>query len=202
MSYIPRICLGLLFLVACGSAVLSSQAEAPPATQARETFENVLGGKYTLPNPDACKAIVLLFVGYDCPISNAYSPEILRICKEYTPKNVAFCVVYADADLTREQARQHAKEYGYDCPAILDPEMKLARKVGATIKPEVAVLSPKGELLYRGRINDLYTDFGKKRPKATTHDLRNALDAVLAGKPVAVSRTKAIGCYIDFPEKK
>jgi hypothetical protein len=125
----------------------------------------------------------------------------LRLCKEYTPKKVAFCVVYADADITKDDARKHAKEYGSTCPAILDPEMKLARKVGATVKPEAAVLSPKGELLYLGRINDLHSDFGKKRPQPSQHDLKDALNAVLAGKPVPVPRTRAVGCYIDFPDK-
>jgi len=165
-------------------------------------FVDVLGDKYRLPGPADCKAIVLLFVGYDCPISNGYAPELMRLCKEYTPKKVAFCVVYADADIATDDALKHAKEYGYTCPAVLDPEMKLARKVGATVKPEAAILTPKSELLYRGRIDDLYIDFGKKRVQPTTRDLKDALDAVLAGKPVPVARTKALGCYIDFPDTK
>jgi hypothetical protein len=162
---------------------------------------NVLGGKFRLPGPAECKAVALIFVGHDCPISNGYSPEIVRICKEYMPKKVAFCVVYADADLGKDVAQKHAREYGYCCPAVLDPEMKLARRVGASIKPEAAVLSPKGELVYRGRINDLYIDFGKKRAHPTRHDLKEALNAILAGKPVPVARTRAVGCYIDLPEK-
>ena len=167
-----------------------------------EEFVDVLGDKYRLPGPDECKAVVLLFVGHDCPISNGYAQVVVRLCKEYLPKKVAFCVVYADADIKKDVARKHAKEYGYTCPAVLDPEMKLARKVGATVKPEVAVLDPKGDVLYRGRIDDLHTAFGKKRPQPTTHDLTDALDAVLAGKPVPVARTKAVGCYIDFPDAK
>lgn len=178
----------------------------PPASRAdepiRDPFVDVHGKRYTLPGPDDCQAIVLIFVGYDCPISNGYAPEVVRLCKEYTPHKVAFCVVYADADITLEEARQHAKDYGYPCPAILDPTMKLARAVEATVKPEVAVLSPQGELLYRGRINDLYLDYGKKRPQPTKHDLKEALNAILANKPVPVPRTKAVGCYIDFPDKK
>jgi thiol-disulfide isomerase/thioredoxin len=168
----------------------------------QDSFVDVRGDRYTLPGPDDCQAIVLIFVGYDCPISNGYAPEVVRLCKEYTPHKVAFCVVYADADITPEEARQHAKDYGYPCPAILDPTMKLARMVKATVKPEAAVLSPQGELLYRGRINDLYYGYGKKRTQPTQHDLKEALNAILANKPVPVPRTKAVGCYIDFPDKK
>ncbi|MCS7021052.1 MAG: redoxin family protein [Gemmataceae bacterium] len=166
-----------------------------------DAFVDVLGDKWRLPGPESCKAVVLIFIGYDCPISNAYAPEIARLRKEYEPKKVAFCMVYADADLTKEAARKHAKEYGYSSPAILDPQMKLARKVGASVKPEAAVLSPTGELLYLGRINDLYSDFGKRRLQPTTHDLKNALDAILSGKSVPVARTKAIGCYIEVPPR-
>ncbi len=164
-----------------------------------DEFVDVLADKYRLPGPGDCQAVVLIFTGYDCPISNRYAPEVVRLCKEYTPKQVAFCIVYADAGITKDAARKHAKEFGYTCPAILDPELKLARRVGATIKPEAAVLSPKGNLVYRGRIDNLYADFGKPRPRPTTHDLKDALDNVLAGKPVPVAHTKAVGCFIDFP---
>lgn len=194
-------CLLVAVLLAVG--VRPTQADPPPADkQVKEEFVDVLGDKYRLPGPDDCKAVVLLFIGNDCPISNGYSKEIVRLCKEYMPKKVAFCVVYAEADISQDDARKHAKDYGYCCPAILDPKMTLALKVGARVKPEAAVLSPKGELLYLGRIDDIYADFGKKRAEPTCRDLKNALDAVLAGNPVPVARTKAIGCYIDLPEKK
>ena len=117
------------------------------------------------------------------------------------PKKVAFCVVYADADISKDDARKHAKEYRFCCPAVLDPKMTLALKVGATVKPETAVLSPKGELLYLGRIDNRYVDFGKRREQVTSQELRDALVAVLAGKPVATPRSKAIGCDIDLPKK-
>jgi len=189
----------LIILLCCGSSAL--QAEPPVSEPRREEFIDVLGEKYTLPGPDDCKAVVLIFIGHDCPISNGYTPEIVRICKDYMPKGVAICVVYADADLSRVEARKHAKEYGFCCPAVLDPQMTLARRVGATVKPEAAVLSPHGELRYLGRIDNRYADFGIRREQVTSHDLRNALDAVLAGKPVATPRVPAIGCDIEFPKK-
>ena len=104
-------------------------------------FTNVTGGTYTLPAAKDCKAVVLIFFGHDCPISNKYAPEIARLHKSYASRGIAFCIVYADADLKAADARKHAKEYGFPCPAILDPKMVLARKVGATVKPEAAVLS-------------------------------------------------------------
>jgi hypothetical protein len=79
---------------------------------------------------------------------------------------------------------------------LRDPDHDLVRLAGATITPEAAVFVQGREMVYRGRIDDRYVDFGMTRTKATTHDLRNTLDAVLAGKPVPAARTRAIGCYI------
>ena len=142
------------------------------------------------------KAVVLFFVGHDCPISNAYAPEIKRICAQYTPRHIGFYMVYPDPDLSLADAQKHAREYGYTVPILLDPGHRLTRKAGATITPEAAVLAPNGKLLYRGRIDDLYIGFGKRRYEATRHDLRDALDAVTRDKPVAQPFTKSIGCFI------
>jgi hypothetical protein len=144
---------------------------------------------------------VLLFLGHDCPISNGYAPEIGRLYEEFTPRNVDFRIIYAEPDFTDEEASRHAKDFKFPCPTEVDTSLKLALKYGATVKPEAVVISTSGEILYRGRINDLHIDFGKKRPQATTHDLKNALEEILQGKPISVPRTKAIGCYIEFPEK-
>lgn len=171
-----------------------------PDGQAGEehVFTDVSGKPYRLPGPGECQAQVILFVSHDCPIANAYAPEIKRLCEAFRDRGVAFCIVYAERDLPLETARRHAREYGYCCPVILDPELKLARRLGATRVPEAAVLSPRGELLYQGRIDDRYVDYGKRRPVVRSHDLRNALEAVLTGKPVANPRTEVIGCDIDF----
>jgi hypothetical protein len=81
-------------------------------------------------------------------------------------------------------------------PALLDPAHKVVRAAGATVTPEAAVISPSGTLLYRGRIDDLYLDFGKRRREPTKRDLREALDAILTGKKPALRTTNAVGCFI------
>ena len=142
------------------------------------------------------KAVVLFFIGHDCPISNAYAPEIKRICARYAPQRIGFYMVYPDPDLSFAAAQKHAKDYGYTAPVLLDANHRLSRKAGATVTPEAAVLAPDGKLLYRGRIDDLYIGFGKQRYEATQHDLRNALDAIAQGKSVPLPFTRAIGCFI------
>lgn len=146
------------------------------------------------------KAHVLIFLTPDCPISNGYAPEIASIFKEYGSKGVRFYVVHVDPDCTAETARKHAMEYGLPCPVLLDPRHQLVKATGVTITPEAAVLTPDGKVAYRGRIDDQYPGLGKKRVAPAERDLRQALDAILAGKPVKVARTEAVGCSIpDLP---
>lgn len=149
-----------------------------------------------LANTNGKKAVVLLFIAHDCPISNSYAPEIKRIIAHYTPEKIAFYLVYSEPGLSLTAAKKHAHEYGYTCPLVLDPKHRWAQKAGATVTPEAAVFSPSRKLLYRGRIDDLYFGYGQRRYAATEHDLREALDAVLSGKPVPKPRTQAIGCFI------
>jgi hypothetical protein len=143
------------------------------------------------------KASVLFFITSDCPISNSYAPEVQRICAEYSPKKVSCNLVYVDPDLTIADVRKHLKEFHYSgVPAILDPTQKLVRAAGASVTPEAALIGPSGQVLYRGRIDNVYASLGKRRPEATEKDLRKALEETLSGKAVSTPVTKAIGCYI------
>ncbi|MCS6976010.1 MAG: redoxin family protein [Gemmatales bacterium] len=192
--------LRLLITVVVGSGLVwQIHAQDDQAkTRDAEVLTDVSGKPYRLPGPGECQAVVVIFLSHDCPIANAYAPEIKRLCQVYKQRGVVFCVVYAERDLSRETAKKHAQEYGYCCPVLLDPELKLVRRVGATKVPEAAVLSPRGDLLYRGRIDDRYVDYGQRRSVVRSQDLRDALDAALSGKPVARPRTEVIGCDIDF----
>jgi hypothetical protein len=147
-------------------------------------------------------ATVLLFIATDCPISNAYAPEVGRIVGEYGPRGVGFFAVHADPSTPAERARTHAAEFGYPCPVLLDPGQSLARTCGAGLTPEAAVLDRAGRVAYLGRIDDLFASYGKRRHAPTTRDLRDALDAVLAGRPVDRPRVPGVGCDIPPPPQQ
>ena len=152
------------------------------------------------------KGAVLIFYLHDCPICNAYAPEIERIRIEYEPKGFSFYIVQTDAALNAAAAQKHAKEYGFKCPVLLDGANRLAEKCRATVTPSAAVVGPGEKVLYLGRIDDLYADYGKRRTEATTRDLRLALDAIAAGKPAPPAAGAAVGCFIssnkpDKPQK-
>ena len=141
------------------------------------------------------KPAVLVFVRTDCPISNRYAPELNRLYREYSGR-VDFYLVYADPSETTDSIRKHLSEYGYQFHPLRDPDHALARRAKARVTPEAALFSANGELLYHGRIDDRYVDFGKSLPEPTRHDLEEALQLTLAGKPVKVTNTRAIGCFL------
>ena len=146
------------------------------------------------------KAVVLVFISNDCPISNRYAPELRRLHAAFEPKGVTFWLVHPDADETAAAIRAHATEYQYNMGILCDPHHVLVRRAQAHVTPEAAVFRPDGELIYHGRIDDRYVDFGKERLAAAHHDLEDILKAVLAGRPVRPSSTRAIGCYIADAE--
>jgi hypothetical protein len=148
--------------------------------------------------PPGTKATVLLFVTTDCPISNRYAPEVARLFKSFASKGVSFWLIYPNPADAPQAIRDHLASFGYPMQALRDPAHALAKFVHATVTPEAVVVA--GErVVYRGRIDDRYVELGVQRPAPTRRDLEDALAAVLAGRPVQLPTTQAVGCVIaDF----
>ncbi|HMF96613.1 MAG TPA: hypothetical protein VKE96_20070 [Vicinamibacterales bacterium] len=150
--------------------------------------------------PAGVKAIVFLFTSTECPISNRYAPELRRLAETFVPQGVLFRLVYPNPAEDATAIREHMAAFAYAgaTQALRDPTHALVKAVGATITPEAAVYAG-GRVRYRGRIDNRFVDFGVDRPAATEHDLRDAIAAILAGKPVTHPETQPVGCYIaDF----
>jgi AhpC/TSA family len=165
-----------------------------------------INGRVLTPFAPAGRANVVFFVATDCPISNSYAPVIQRVCRDYGPRGVSCSLIYEDVDIhptaahLDQQVRQHLTEFGYDgFSAVVDRDRTAANYAKATVTPQAFVIDPSGQIRYRGRIDNLYAAFGKTRQQVTSHDLRDALDAVLAGKPVLHPETEALGCFITDP---
>ena len=145
------------------------------------------------------RALVFLFVAIDCPISNRYTPEILRLQRAFEPRGVAFSLVYANPAESPQTIRDHVEAFGHSARVLRDPTHALVKLTHATVTPEVAVYDRKGRLVYRGRIDDRYARIGVERPAATTHDLDDVLSAMVTGKVVPQRTTQAVGCFLsDF----
>ena len=139
---------------------------------------------------------VLVFTTTDCPISNRYAPEIQRLAKQFEGR-VTFKLVYPVPADTEAMIREHVGKFGYTLAWQRDDKQSLVKQTGVTVTPEVAIIDSTGRQLYRGRIDDRYVAFGKDRPQPAVRDLERSLDAIIAGKPVPVAHTQAIGCFIS-----
>jgi hypothetical protein len=155
-----------------------------------------LSGKPANPFQNNARARVFLFVRTDCPITNRYAPELRRIADEFASRGVAFWLVYPDAGETAAGIANHMAAYHFPGQALRDPHHDLVRRARVTIAPEAAVFDAAGKLVYHGRIDNRYVDIGMTRAAATTHDLEDAIAAVLAGHPVRQAETRAVGCWL------
>ena len=170
-----------------------------------------IDGTWLRPFAPAGRANVLLFVASDCPMSNAYAPEMQRICAAYAARGVTCTLIYEDPAIDAAGVRQHLREYHFDrahaaaeAPAAfrvaIDATRVVAAHAQASVTPQAVVVDASGTIRYRGRIDNFYVTFGKTRQLVTVHDLRDALDAVLSGRPVARPDTEPLGCHIVAPD--
>jgi len=133
------------------------------------------------------RAIVVIFRSTLCPYSNYYNDALRDLVSAYGLKGVLLVAIHSDRAETDEEIRAHARQHGHTFPVIRDPRGELARLLDARRTPEAFVLDASGKLRYHGRIAS----------KLGAPDLRNALDALLAGKPIRPAETRSFGCSID-----
>jgi hypothetical protein len=156
-----------------------------------------IDGRPFSPLQPSGSAHVLFFVMTDCPVSNSYAPEVQRTCRDYRSRGVGCSLIYEDVGVDVRRVRQHLDDYGYrNVPAVIDATRDVAAAVDASVTPTAVLVDRDGGIRYRGRIDNFYAALGRTRRQVTERYLRDALDAVLAGKPVPVPETPAIGCHI------
>ncbi|MGH2567408.1 MAG: thioredoxin family protein, partial [Bacteroidota bacterium] len=155
------------------------------------TLEDYNGVKHSLSNYKDSKAIVLMFIATQCPVSNAYNARMVDLFKNYKEKDVAFIGINSNKQESVEEIKDHANKNGFAFTVLKDWKNVIADRFEASVTPEIYVLSSNLELLYHGRIDD-----SQRLERVNSRDLRAALDELLAGKDVSVASTKAFGCAI------
>ncbi len=183
---------------ACAAFALSTACLTASAGGFQFDLRDTQGALHTPAEWKTAKAVVIYFTTTDCPIANSYVPEMNRIRDAYAPRGVLFFAVQTDLTIPHPDVVKYAKDFDYRYPLLFDPAQILVRRAGATTTPQVAIFDAGGKLLYLGRIDDRVADFGKQRLKPTVFDLRDSLEAILAGKPVPHAATKSIGCAITL----
>ena len=192
------ILLACLFVITGAVLALGARAEgevpAPPAigtTIEDFTLPDVDNKEHSLKSLAGKNGTVLIFIAVQCPVSNAYNERMEKLAQDYKAKGVA--VIGINANLAEDAAavKAHATEHHLTFPILKDPGNKVADKLGATVTPEAYFLDADNKLLYHGRI-----DNSRNAAQVESNDLRNALDAALASKPVEKTEAKAFGCSI------
>ena len=178
--------------------------EAPPAVEIGDRapgFEGLLGVdglRYSLSTFADKQALVLIFASNRCPTVKAYESRLRRLVEDYEGSGVQLVAINSnDPHLYPEESYERmvefARESGYSFPYLLDDGQRTARAYGVTRTFHLFVLDASRKVRYQGRFDD-----SRLPARVTTDDLRNALDDVLADRPVRVSVTRPFGCSLDY----
>jgi thiol-disulfide isomerase/thioredoxin len=186
----------ILFLVRAAMAVILALSLDCWPLLARQTVIDIHGSADEVLAQGRDKVLVFVFVRTDCPISNRYAPLLQEMSKKYG-QQASFRLVFPDRTESSDKIRHYLHEYNYQLPAIRDLNHALVKKTLAKATPEAAVFNAKGELVYHGRIDNLYEHIGQSRRAATTHELAEAIEAASKGLNPPVSTTEAVGCFIS-----
>ncbi len=171
-------------------------AAVPPVT-----LSDPSGKPVDLQSLHGKQATIVVFLSFECPICTSYLQPLGEMFDAYRSKGTAVVgVVVGDEETSADVARQ-IKEFRITFPVLRDDKHAAADAFGAAITPEVFLLDDKGIIRYRGRIDNRYASRVRQNTQVTNHDLRQALDNLLAGKPIATPVTKAVGCAISREPK-
>ena len=181
---------------------LATQALAIEPGQVLENFRllDQRGEPHELHSLSDTKAVVLMVQGNGCPIVRQALPALAEVRARYSEQGVEFLLLNSNLQDTRERVAKEASEFKIDFPILLDESQLTGEALGVVRTSEVFVIDPKGwKLKYRGPMDDRLS-YERQRP-AKNHYLTDALDAVLAGKPVQTPQADGVGCLVNFPER-
>jgi peroxiredoxin len=192
---------GLIAAVVIASALTPAFAQEETKVKignAAPTWSGITGiddKEHSLAEFKEAKLLVLVFTCNHCPIAAAYEDRLVQLQKDYQAKGVQVVAVNVNnlADDKLDKMKVRAKQKGFNFPYLYDSSQKIGRDFGATVTPHVFLLDQDRKLAYTGRIDD-----NMDAQKAKSHDLRAAMDALLAGKKPPVTVTKQFGCTIKW----
>lgn len=189
----------LLALEVCPRTVAhDGSAQSLGCVVAPFSLPDSAGQAYTLPDPAQSPLVVVAFVGTECPLVGLYLPRLAEMAGRYRGKGVAFVGIDSNLQDSPADVATLAKRHELPFPILLDPGAKIADRFAAARTPEVFVLDRERAIRYRGRIDDQF-GIGYQRPRPTRADLERALESLLAGQPVEIPATLAVGCLIGRP---
>jgi peroxiredoxin len=190
-----------MLVVLAGAAVVGwrvySGPPAPPAQVAVGqpvadfTLPDINGGSHSLASLKGGTGVLLIWISTQCPYSNGYNARMEALNRDYAAKGIRLVGVNSNRTEPLDKVREHAKENGFTFTILKDEGNRIADYFGASVTPEAYLIDAAGLLRYHGRLDAKHDD-----PSLNSHELREALDALVAGGQIANTGKKAFGCTI------
>ena len=155
------------------------------------TLPDADGKEHSLASLKGKSGTVLIFIATKCPVSNAYNERMAKLAADYRARGVNVVGINSNSTEPAAEVKQHAADKGLAFTILKDPGNLIADRFDAQVTPEAYLLDASGKLVYHGRI-----DNSRNGDAITSSELRDAIDATLAGKPVEKTEVKAFGCSI------
>ncbi|MEP6636101.1 MAG: thioredoxin family protein [Acidobacteriota bacterium] len=195
--------LATMFVVAgaviAGSArSFDADVPAPPAIGATIedfTLPDANGKDVSLASVKGKNGSILIFMATQCPVSNAYNERMEKLAQDYQARGITVVGINSNFSEGLDAVKEHAASHKLTFTILKDAGNKIADRLGASRTPEAYFLDASNKLVYHGRI-----DNAKEVSQVSSSELRDALDATLAGKPVAKTTANAFGCSIKRAE--
>jgi len=184
----------MVLITQSGSATLPLGASAPDFS-----LPGTDGKLYSLASFKEAKLLVVSFTCNHCPYAKGVEDRFIRLANEYKPKGAAFAAISANdavkyPDDSFENMKIRAREKSFPFPYLYDEPQTTAKAYGAVCTPHIFVFDSARRLVYEGRIDDNW----QNEAAVKSHDLKNAIDAALNGKPIELAQTNPMGCSIKW----
>ncbi|HEX4144943.1 MAG TPA: redoxin domain-containing protein [Pirellulales bacterium] len=158
-------------------------------------LHDYLGAIHRLDQWAGKKAVVVVFLGAECPIAKLIGSRLAELAALYEDEGVAFVGIDSNSQDSLAEIAHYARQHKIAFPILKDPGNVVADQFGAKRTPDAFVLDASRTVRYRGMIDNQHT-VGASRPAATSNYVADALDELLAGKPISVPATEPAGCFI------
>ena len=139
---------------------------------------------------------LFVFLSPECPLCQNYSNVLNGLYKKFEGSINMYSIIPGNA-YNQKDVNTFASTYHIQFPLLTDATKKLSDYLKASITPEAILVDSKGQLIYKGAVDNLLEGLGKRRIKATSNYLEDAITAAINHQPITIKRTKAIGCKIN-----
>ena len=188
----------LAIALVVNARTIDADIPAPPmigATIVDFTLPDTGGAAHSLSSLKGKNGTVLIFIAVQCPVSNGYNERMEKLAQDYKARGISVVGINANSNESAADVKEHAAKNKLTFPILKDNGNKVADTLGATRTPEAYFLDASNKLLYHGRI-----DNSRDISQVNSSELRDALEATLAGKPVEKTTANAFGCSIKRAE--